>query len=70
MFKLASEKMENRVKKEWLKGERVGLMTWWLQVRSPGEAFFLSGVFSPLTFAETSEKSSLLLWKEKLCKYW
>ena len=33
----------------WLSGERVGLMTWWLRVRSPT---FLSGVFSPLTSAE------------------
>ena len=32
----------------WLSGERVGLMTWWLWVRSPVEATFLSGVFSPL----------------------
>ena len=35
----------------WLSGEHVGLMTWWLRVRSPVEATFLSGVFSPLTSA-------------------
>ena len=51
----------------WLSGERVGLMTWWLRVRSPVEATFLSGVFSPLTSAEACEKSSRWLWKEKLC---
>ena len=51
----------------WLSGERVGLMTWWLGVRSPVEATFLSGVFSPLTSAEAYEKSSRWLWKEKLC---
>ena len=50
----------------WLSGERVGLMTWWLRVRSPVEATFLSGVFSPLTSAEACEKSSRWLWKEKL----
>ena len=49
----------------WLSGERVGLMTWWLWVRSPVEATFLSGVFSPLTSAEACEKSSRWLWKEK-----
>ena len=54
----------------WLSGERVGLMTWWLRVRSPVEATFLSGVFSPLTSAEACEKSSRWLWKEKLCWYW
>ena len=54
----------------WLSGERVGLMTWWLRVRSPVEATFLSGVFSPLTSAEASGKSSRWLWKEKLCLYW
>ena len=48
----------------WLSGERVGLMTWWLWVRSPIEATFLSGVFSPLTSAEACEKSSRWLWKE------
>ena len=34
----------------WLTGEHVGLMTWWLRVRSSVEATFLSGVFrvSPL----------------------
>ena len=51
----------------WLSGVRVGLMTWWLRVRSPDEATFLSGVFSPLTSAEACEKSSQWLWKEKLC---
>ena len=51
----------------WLSGERVGLMTWWLRVRSPVEATFLSGVFSPLTSAEACEKGSRWLWKEKLC---
>ena len=51
----------------WLSGERVGLMTWWLRVRSPVEATFLSGVFSLLTSAEACEKSSRRLWKEKLC---
>ena len=39
---------------------------WWLRVRSPVEATFLSGVFSPLTSAEAREKSSRWLWKEKL----
>ena len=48
-------------------GERVGVMTWWLQVRSPVEVTFLSGVFSPLTCAEACEKSSRWLWKKKLC---
>ena len=51
----------------WLSGERVRLMTWWLQVRSWVEMTFLSGVFSPLTSAEACEKSSRWLWKEKLC---
>ena len=51
----------------WLSGERVGLMTWWLQVRSPVEVTFLSSIFSPLTSAEACEKSSQWLWKEKLC---
>ena len=48
----------------WLSGERVGLMTWWLWVRSQVEATFLSGVFSPLTSAEACEKSSRWLWKK------
>ena len=48
----------------WFSGERVGLLTWWLSVRSPVEAKFLSGVFSPLTPAEACEKSSRWLWKE------
>ena len=51
----------------WLSGERVGLMTWWLRVRSPVEATFLSGVFSPLTSAEACEKGSRWPWKEKFC---
>ena len=51
----------------WLSGERDGLMIWWLWVRSPVEATFLSGVFSPLTSAEACEKSSRWRWKEKLC---
>ena len=50
----------------WFSGEHVGLMTWWLCVRSPVEANFLSGVFSPLTFAEACGKNSRWLWKEKL----
>ena len=54
----------------WLSGKRVGLMTWWLCVRSPVEATFVSGVFSPLTSAEACEKSNRWLWKEKLCYYW
>ena len=48
----------------WLSGEHVGLMTWWLWVRNPVEANFLSGVFSPLTSAQAWEKSSWWLWKE------
>ena len=48
----------------WFSGERVGLLTWWLLVRSPVEATFLSDVISPLTSAE---KRSRWLWKEKLC---
>ena len=31
------------------------------------EMTFLSGVFAPLTSAEACEKSSLWLWKERLC---
>ena len=42
----------------WLSGERVRLMTWGLWVRSLVEATFLSSLFSPLTSAEASEKSS------------
>ena len=41
--------------------------SWWLRVRSPVEANFLSGVFSPPTSAETCEKSNWWLWKENLC---
>ena len=48
----------------WLSGKPVGLITWWLWVRSPVEANFLSGVFSPLTSTEACEKSSWWLWKE------
>ena len=48
----------------WLRGERVGLMTWCFIVRDPVEAKFLSGVYSSLTSAETSEKSSRWLCKE------
>ena len=48
----------------WLSGEHVGLVTWWLPVRYPVEANFLSDVFSPLTSAEACEKSSQWLWKE------
>ena len=44
-------------------------MIWWLWVRDPVEATFLSGTFLPLTSAEACEKSSRWLWKEKLCKY-
>ena len=33
-------------------GLGVGLMTWWLRVRSPVKATFLSGVFPPLISAE------------------
>ena len=51
----------------WLSGVPGGLMIWWLLVRSPVEANFLSGVVSPLTSAEACEKSSQWLWKEKLC---
>ena len=54
----------------WLSGERVGLMTWWLRVRSAVEATFLSGVFPPLTLAEACENRSRRHWKEKLCWYW
>ena len=36
----------------------------------PVEANFPSGIFSPLTSAEASEKRSRWLWKEKLCWYW
>ena len=45
-----------------LNGECVGLTTWWLWVRSLVEATFLSGIFLPLTSAETCEKSSRWLW--------
>ena len=47
---------------EWLSGEHVGLMTWWLWVQYLVEANFLSGVFSPLTSAEACEKSSWSLF--------
>ena len=42
----------------------LGLMTWRLRVWSPVEATFLSGVFSPLTSADSCEKSSRWLWKK------
>ena len=58
---------KNNAPPGWLSGERVGPMTWWLRVRSPVEATFLSGVFSPLTSAAACEKSSRWPWKEKLC---
>ena len=51
----------------WLRGEHVGLMTWWLRVRSLVEATFLSGVFSPLTSAEACEKSSQWILGKKSC---
>ena len=54
----------------WLSDEHVGLITWWLWVRSPVKANFLSGVLLPLTSVEACEKSSRWLWKEKLCYYW
>ena len=40
----------------WLSGEHVGLMAWWLRVRDPVEANFLSCVFLPLTSAEARRK--------------
>ena len=46
---------------EWLSGEHVGLMTWWLRVQSPST--FLSGILPPLTSTEACEKSSWWLWK-------
>ena len=48
----------------WLSGKCVGLMSWWLGVRDPIDAKFLSGVFSPFTSAEACEKSSRWFWKE------
>ena len=39
-----------------LSGERVGLMTWCLWVRSLVEVTFISGVFSPLTFQKPVRK--------------
>ena len=50
----------------WLSCEHVRLMTWWLLVRYPIEADFLSGVLSPLTSAEACEKSSRWLWIKKV----
>ena len=50
-------------------GERVRLVTWWLQVRSPIEATFLSGVSSPLTSAKHVRKVVGGFGK-KLCYYW
>ena len=52
-----------------LSGERVGLTTWLLLVRSPVEATFLSGVFSPRNSAEACEKSSRWLWKESCVSF-
>ena len=48
----------------WLSGKHVELVTWWLRVRYPVEANLISSVFSPLTSAKTSEKSSWWLLKE------
>ena len=48
----------------WLRGERVGHMTWCLWVRDPLAANFISSVFSPLTAAEAFEKSGWWLFKE------
>ena len=45
-------------------GQTVSKQLEWLQVRNPVEANFLSGVLSPLTSAEASEKSNRWLWKE------
>ena len=45
-------------------GASVGLVTWWLRVRHPVEAIFLSGVFSPQSSAEACEQNSWWLWKE------
>ena len=44
--------LKNQISYMWLSGERDRLMTWWFRVQYPVEANFLSGVFSPLTFAE------------------
>ena len=54
----------------WRKRQRIFLRMlgeycpWWLWIRDPVEAKFLSGVFSPLTSAEACEKCSRWLWKE------
>ena len=50
----------------WLSGEHVRLVFWWLWVRSPFKANFLSGKFLPLTSVEACEKSNRWPWKEKL----
>ena len=47
----------------WLSGERVGLMTWWFKFDTRLRQT-LFGEFSPLTSAETCEKSNRWLWKE------
>ena len=47
----------------WLSGERVELMTWWLQVQDPVEEKFLASVFLPLISAEACEKGQWH-WKE------
>ena len=49
---------------EWLSGEHVRLITWWLWVWYPVEPNFLSGIFLPPTSAEACEKSSWWLRKE------
>ena len=51
----------------WFSVDRVGLMTWWLWVRDPVEAKFLSGVFSPLTSAEACEKTSRWVCGKEIC---
>ena len=58
------KKRKCRAPPGWLSGDRVGLVTWWLGVRYPVEANFISGVLAPLTSAEACRKSSLWLWKE------
>ena len=40
----------------WLSGERVGLMAWWLWVRDPVEANFLSSLFLLVTCAKNLRK--------------
>ena len=51
----------------WLSGERVGLMTWWLRIRSPVEATFLSGVFFASHLCRSMwEKESVALERKVL----